>query len=104
MLAATMTAGSLCLGMDLPAQAGNREKTYRIGTYLGSAATIYALAKGEDTWALIGGAATLLSYTQSRKDDEGTPPMGPQSPGLPRLPYRLAAAPPGPSYRAGTVA
>jgi hypothetical protein len=47
--------------------AGDREKTYRIGTYIGSAATIYALAKGEGTWALVGGGATLLSYSQWRK-------------------------------------
>ena len=44
------------------------EKTWRAGTYIGSAATIYALAKGEGTWALVGGGATLLSYLQWKKD------------------------------------
>ena len=43
------------------------EKAWRIGTYLGSAATIYAIAKGEDTWALVGGGATLLSYLQWKR-------------------------------------
>jgi len=44
------------------------EKTWRAGTYIGSAATIYALAKGKGTWALVGGGATLLSYLQWKKD------------------------------------
>src|SRR5687767_10347475 len=67
-LAAVMLAASLCLGIALPAQAWGKEKTYRLGTYIGSAATIYALTKGKGTWALIGGGATLLSYNQWRKE------------------------------------
>lgn len=43
------------------------EKAWRVGTYLGSAATIYSIAKGEDTWALVGGGATLLSYLQWKR-------------------------------------
>lgn len=66
-LTAVMLAGALSLAPISAVQAGRRnEDLWRIGTYLGSAATIYALAKGEDTWALIGGGATLLSYTQWR--------------------------------------
>ena len=67
MLAATLAAGALTFGMAAPATAA-KEDTYRIGTYLGSAATIYALAKGKGTWALIGGGATLLSYNQWKKE------------------------------------
>jgi hypothetical protein len=66
-LAAVMALGTTVFGVVAPAEAGNREKLYRVGTYLGSAATIYALAKGEDTWALVGGGATLLSYSQWKK-------------------------------------
>lgn len=65
-LAVSVLLGGLTLGAVKPAEAG-KEKTYRIGTYLGTAATIYALARGEDTWALVGGAATLLSYSQWKK-------------------------------------
>lgn len=66
-LAAITTFGT-AFGAGCPAYAGNREKTFRIGTYLGTAATIYALARGEDTWALVGGGATLLSYSQWKKE------------------------------------
>lgn len=66
-LAAMFAAGSLTFGVVQPAAAA-KEDTYRIGTYIGSAATIYALAKGKGTWALIGGGATLLSYNQWKKE------------------------------------
>ncbi|HEU4754166.1 MAG TPA: hypothetical protein VFU47_13735 [Armatimonadota bacterium] len=70
LLAVILTAGTLLVGATRPVQArsNSKEKAYRIGTYIGSAATIYALAKGKGTWALIGGGATLLSYTQWRKE------------------------------------
>jgi hypothetical protein len=68
-LAAVITISGLAFGTAAPA-AADKEKTYRIGTYLGSAATIYALAKGEGTWAVVGGAATLLSYSQWKKEAE----------------------------------
>src|SRR5688500_9996182 len=68
-LAAILAAG-VCLGTVVPAAArtSKREKTWRTATYIGSAATIYALAKGEGTWALIGGGATLRSYSQWRRE------------------------------------
>lgn len=66
-LATLIAATSLTFGVVRPAAAA-KEDTYRIGTYLGSAATIYALAKGKGTWALIGGGATLLSYNQWKKE------------------------------------
>lgn len=68
-LAAAMLASCLLIGSPYSAGAGpkSREKTYRIGTYIGGAATIAALAKGKGTWALIGGGATLLSYRQWKK-------------------------------------
>jgi len=61
---------TLTAGIAGPAEARSRssEKAWRIGTYVGSAATIAALAKGKGTWALIGGGATLLSYSQWRKE------------------------------------
>lgn len=69
LLAAAMLASCLVMGSPYAATAGpkSREKTYRIGTYIGGAATIAALAKGKGTWALIGGGATLLSYRQWKK-------------------------------------
>ena len=68
-LAAVMSAGVL-FGVAAPvhARANSKEKTFRIGTYVGSAATAYALAKGKGTWALIGAGATLLSYSQWKKE------------------------------------
>jgi hypothetical protein len=69
-LASMFVASSLCLGVVAPAAAGqkSREKNWRIGTYVGSAATAYALARGKGTWALIGAGATLLSYSQWKKE------------------------------------
>lgn len=67
-LAAVMLATGLSLGMAPAAQAADKEKLYRIGTYIGGAGTIYALARGRGTWALIGGGATLLSYNQWKKE------------------------------------
>lgn len=64
-LAALMGAGGVSVA--LPAAAADKEKLYRTGTYIGSAATIYALTQGKGTWALIGGGATLLSYSQWKK-------------------------------------
>ena len=67
-LAGLMLIGSL--GLVSPAEAGrvsSKEKGWRIGTYIAGAGTIAALATGNDTWALVGGGATLLSYTQWRK-------------------------------------
>ncbi len=49
-------------------RANSREKAWRIGTYAGTAATTAALVKGKGTWALIGGGATALSYSQWRKE------------------------------------
>src|SRR5690242_16360418 len=72
LLAVLVAAGSLTFGGV--AEAGRRsrsrsqERNWRIGTYIGSAATIAALAKGEGVWALVGGGATLLSYSQWRKE------------------------------------
>lgn len=71
-LAAIVLAGGLSFApLSAAHAASGRENLYRIGTYLGTAGTIYALAKGEDTWALVGGGATLLSYTQWRKEMKG---------------------------------
>jgi hypothetical protein len=68
-LAASTLLGALTLSVSAPAPAAaKKEDVYRVGTYLGSAATIYALSKGEGTWALIGGGATLLSYSQWKKE------------------------------------
>lgn len=69
-LAAVMSFGSLGLIAE-PAFAGRvsrKEKLWRLGTYIGGAGTIAALVTGNDTWALVGGGATLLSYTQWRKE------------------------------------
>lgn len=44
------------------------ERAWRIGTYVLGAGSIAALASGRGTIALIGGGATLLSYTQWRKE------------------------------------
>ncbi len=71
-LAAVILAGGLSFApLSAAHAASGRENLYRIGTYVGTAGTIYALAKGEDTWALVGGAATLLSYSQWRKEMKG---------------------------------
>ena len=68
-LAATTLVGGLTLAVSAPVPAAaKKEDLYRAGTYLGSAATIYALSKGKGTWALIGGGATLLSYSQWKKE------------------------------------
>jgi hypothetical protein len=68
-LAVSTLMGALTLSVSAPLPAAaKKEDTYRIGTYLGSAATIYALSKGKGTWALIGGGATLLSYNQWKKE------------------------------------
>ena len=69
-LTAVIAAGCLSLGTISPAEArgGSREKAWRIGTYVGSGATIAALAKGKGTWALIGAGATALSYSQWKKE------------------------------------
>jgi hypothetical protein len=64
-LLAFSTLGGI-VGTATAARAAD-EKMWRIGTYLGSAATIYSIAKGEDTWALVGGGATLLSYIQWKR-------------------------------------
>lgn len=64
-LLAFSTLGGI-VGTATAAHAAN-EKMWRMGTYLGSAATIYSIARGEDTWALVGGGATLLSYLQWKR-------------------------------------
>lgn len=68
-LAGLMTLGAVALPLS-PAEArsSKKEKAWRIGTYIAGAGTIAALATGNDTWALVGGGATLLSYTQWRKE------------------------------------
>lgn len=68
LLAAVMLALSLGIGATPAAAKTSKEDLWRIATYIGGAGTIYALAKGKDTWALIGGAATLLSYSQWRRE------------------------------------
>jgi len=68
MLAAVMTVGGLGVAAGPARAESSKEKIFRIGTYLGTAGTIAALAKGEGTWALVGGGATLLSYTLWRKE------------------------------------
>jgi hypothetical protein len=62
-------SGALCLGA-VPAQASSRsrERNWRIGTYVGSAATIAGLASGNDTLSIIGGAGTLLSFIQWKRE------------------------------------
>jgi hypothetical protein len=76
LLALVMGAGTLG-ACTMPAEASRRrgkvratskERNARIGTYLGSAATVYALTKGEGAWALIGAGATLLSYSQWKRE------------------------------------
>jgi hypothetical protein len=69
-LAAAVGAGSIITGLAQPAAARNksRENAWRIGTYAGAAGTAYALSQGKGTWALIGAGATLLSYTQWKKE------------------------------------
>jgi len=70
-LAAILSVGSLCLGIAQPAQASHskaREKAWRYSTYAGTAGTAAALATGHGTWGLIGAGATLLSYTQWKKE------------------------------------
>src|SRR5688572_12509541 len=67
-LAAAMSFGALSF-TALPARAeSSKEKLYRAGTYIGGAGTIAALATGKGTWALIGGGATLLSYSAWRRE------------------------------------
>ena len=67
-LAVLMAVGALGLGVAVPAEARDREKPWRYGTYAGAAATGYALSKGRGTWALVGAGATLLSYNQWRRE------------------------------------
>lgn len=69
-MAVVMLVLSLAFAGAMPVSAASksREKAWRIGTYVGSAATIYALARGKGTLALIGGGATLLSYSQWKKE------------------------------------
>lgn len=68
-LASVFLAGGLSVAPISAAYAeSSKEKLFRLGTYLGTAGTIYALARGEDTWALVGGGATLLSYTQWKNE------------------------------------
>jgi hypothetical protein len=69
-LAAIVGVGGLSLGAARPAEArsGSRENTWRVGTYVGAAATGAALAKGKGTWGLIGAGATALSYSQWKKE------------------------------------
>ncbi len=67
-LAALMLFGSVAIVSPAEARrVSSKEKGWRIGTYIAGAGTIAALATGNDTWALVGGGATLLSYTQWRK-------------------------------------
>lgn len=63
----------LPLGLARPAEARRRrassaENAWRIGTYVGAAGTAAALATGKGTWALIGAGATLLSYSQWKRE------------------------------------
>lgn len=69
-LAVVLSAVTLLVGLAQPAQASRkaREKAWRYSTYAGTAGTAAALAKGKGTWALIGGGATLLSYSQWRNE------------------------------------
>lgn len=68
-LTVTLAAGSIAVtAVPAAARSNSREKAWRIGTYAGTAGTIAALAKGKGTWALIAGGATLLSYSQWRKE------------------------------------
>lgn len=70
-LAAILLLSELFAGA-VPAEArrrsNSRERAWRIGTYVLGAGTIAALASGRGTLALIGGGATLLSYTQWRRE------------------------------------
>jgi hypothetical protein len=66
-LAAAVAAGCLMVGAARPAQARGSEDLWRIGTYVGGAATGAALAKGRGTWALVGAGATALSYSQWKR-------------------------------------
>src|SRR6266542_783508 len=69
LLTAVFAAGSLGFGFAKPAQAANKEKLYRYGTYLGGAAALYGLSKGNATIGLIGAGLGLLSYTQWKKHE-----------------------------------
>ena len=72
LLAGLMMLGALVLpAVPAEARSSRKEKAWRIGTYVAGAGTIAALATGNDTWALVGGGATLLSYTQWRKEMKG---------------------------------
>ena len=54
-------------GAAQPARA-DKEKTYKIATYVLGAGTLYALSKKKGTLALIGAAGTYLAYKQSKKE------------------------------------
>lgn len=71
-LTLAVAAGSI--GLAAPVEAARRsrangaEKGWRLGTYVGALGTVAALAMNKDTIALLAGGATLLSYTQWKKE------------------------------------
>jgi hypothetical protein len=68
MVSLSLSAGIPALAKDRRSgHSASKEKLGKIGTLVGAAATGYALSKGKGTWALIGAGATLLSYSQWKK-------------------------------------
>lgn len=63
MLATVLLAGAVTITSISPANAeSSKEKMYRIGTYVGAAATGYGLLKNKDTIALVGAAGTYFAH------------------------------------------
>ena len=67
LLALVMMVGSLAMTAGA-AQAANKEKMWRLGTYAGGAALAYGLLKKKKTITYVGAGVGVLSYLQWQKE------------------------------------